>query len=476
MTSPSVSARAGWYTRCCGALLLAVFALFTPQTSAAPWRVGVATTIITPNPPIPLVGYGGRAKPFDRVDIDIQAKALAFEDEAKTQGVIVTADLVGFQAIFFEEACRRITEKTGLKRAQIILNASHNHTGPLMSLNPDKAGNLAYAPFSSDEAAGNVVAYTRQLQDKVVALVEAALADLAPATLSWGSDRVEFVMNRRLPVRDGAYHMGPNPDGPTDKRVPVLKVEGADGEIRALLLGCACHNTGLTADHNIISGDYAGYAQEYIEKRLPGVTALFMSGCGADANPEPRSDIPGVRKLGRDLGDAVFRALASDMKVIEGPLRFAYKPTKLPLMQLSREELAPFAARKTTEHLMAQHMISVLEAGRTLPTDYTAPIAVWAFGNDLTLVALPSEVVSDYANMLYRDLPDEPLWVSAYNNDFFGYVPTAQIVREGGHEFIGVTTYLWGKDLSEEAGFFSEDVERVMMETTKALVAELSGR
>ena len=454
-------------------IFIALFLLVTLNASAATWRAGVATRVITPETAIPLVGYGARDKPFEAVDVDIFAKALAFEDGEGSRGVIVTTDLVGVQAIFFEEACRRITASTGLKRAQILLNASHNHTGPLLSLNPDAAGNLAYAPFASDTAAKDVVEYTRHLQDVMVQLVETALANLSPATLSWGVDQVDFVMNRRSEPDEGNYWMRPNPKGSTDKRVPVLKVAAPNGDIRALLLGCACHNTGLTADHNIISGDYAGYAQEYIEKRLPGVTALFMSGCGADANPEPRTDVPGVRKLGRDLGDAVFRALASDLRPIDGPLKVAYEMTDLPLMQLTAEELAPYAARKTTENLMAKHMIEVLKSGETLPTHYSAPVAVWGFGDDLTLVGLPSEVVSDYANQLYAALPDEPLWVSAYCNDFFGYVPNARIVREGGHEFIGVTTYLWGKDLRTRAGFFSEDVEQVLLDTTKRLIEEV---
>ena len=455
-------------------ILLALPLLVIASAPAASWRAGVATQVITPETPIPLVGYGARDKPFEAVDIDIFAKALAFEDGEGNRGVIVTTDLVGVQAIFFEDACRRITASTGLTRAQILLNASHNHTGPLLSLNPDAAGNLAYAPFASDTAAKDVVEYTRHLQDVLVALVEAALTDLSPAALSWGVDRAEFVMNRRSEPDNGNYWMRPNPKGSTDKRVPVLKVAAPNGDIRALLLGCACHNTGLTADHNIISGDYAGYAQEYIEKRLPGVTALFMSGCGADANPEPRTDVPGVRKLGRELGDAVFRALASDLRSIDGPLKVAFEMTDLPLMQLTVDELAPYAARKTTENLMAKHMIEVLESGESLPTHYAAPVAVWGFGNDLTLVGLPSEVVSDYAYQLYAALPDSPLWVSSYCNDFFGYVPNARIVREGGHEFIGVTTYLWGKDLRTRAGFFSEDVERVLLDTTMRLIAEVN--
>lgn len=452
-------------------ILMALLLLPVAPTWSESWKAGVATISITPEVPVPLVGYGGRDKPFEAVDIDIYAKALALEDTRGKRGVIVTTDLVGVQAVFFDEVCRRITEETGLSRGQILLNASHNHTGPLLSLNPDPAGNLAYAPFRDKEAEENVVAYTRQLQDKTVQVVKEALGALSPATLAWGTDRVEFVMNRRAePEEDGTIRMRPNPNGQTDKRVPVLRVSAPDGAIRAVMMGCACHNTGLTADHNIITGDYAGYAQEYLEEKLPGASVLFMSGCGADANPEPRTDVPGVRKLGRDLGDAVLRALADDLRPIDGPLTCTFEMIDLPHMQLDQEGLAPYAARRTTESLMAKHMIQVLEEGKTLPTHYRAPLAVWGLGDDLTLVGLPSEVVADYALQLYAARPDAPLWVAAYCNDFFGYIPNARIVREGGHEFIGVTTYLWGKDLTTRVGFFSEDVERVLLDATLRLI------
>ena len=51
----------------------------------------------------------------------------------------------------------------------------------------------------------------------------------------------------------------------------------------------------------------------------------------------------------------------------------------------------------------------------------------------LTLVGLASEVVVDYSLRLKRELPG-PLWVSAYNNDFMGYMPSHRVWLEGGYE------------------------------------------
>jgi hypothetical protein len=91
-------------------------------------------------------------------------------------------------------------------------------------------------------------------------------------------------MNRRTPTETG-YRNHPNPDGPVDHTVPVLRVDGPGGELRAVLFGYACHNTNMGFRKWL--GDYAGYAQEYFENDHPGATALFLMGCGADQNPYP---------------------------------------------------------------------------------------------------------------------------------------------------------------------------------------------
>ncbi len=452
-------------------VIVCFFGTLMPSQGAE-WKVGIAKVIITPEVPIQLVGYSGRKDPFSNVDIDIYAKALAFEDKQGHRGIIVTVDLVGVQDIFFGPVCNRVMKETGLSRAQIMLNASHNHTGPLMSLNPDLKGNIAHAPFNEAEAF-RIIDYTKNLQEKIYQLMIASLNNLQPAKLSWGTDHVNFPMNRRMKSPGGSILMAPNPNGPVDRIVPVLKVTGTNGKIRAILFGCACHNTGLTGDHNVITGDYAGYAQEQLEKRYPGAIALFKSGCGADANPQPRTNISGVRKLGADLANAVTRVLQTEMRPIHGELKFAFQMADLPLKKLTRDQLKTY---KGTVALMTTQMLKVLDSGGTLPTKYSAPIAAWSFGNDLTIVAFPTETVSEYAINLRAKYPDEPLWVSGYNNDLFGYIPTAKIVREGGHETIGVTTWLWGTDLKNQVGLFSENVEKVMMDRASELIKELNNK
>jgi neutral ceramidase len=452
-------------------LLAALPCVANNAQDAARWKCGVASVSITPEKPIHLVGYAGRATPFESVADDIYAKALAIDDAEGNRGVIVSCDLVGLQDAFSGTVCQRLRERTGLERQQLLLNASHNHTGPLVSLSPHTEGNLAHGAMTPEQAE-ETVRYSRQLQDKLVQLVEDALADLQPAELAWGVGKVSFVMNRRNGSA-GAIQMAPNPNGPIDPTIPVLRVTTPDGKLRCVLFGCACHNTTIATNTNVISGDYAGYAQQQLQSQHPGVQAMFLSGCGADANPEPRGDLEVARRHGAELATAVSKVLAGRLEALSGPLQTAYELVDLPLKQLTANELDAYTARGDSQSWLSPHLAQRLAEGHALRTHYPAPIAAWSLGEGLTLVALPGEGVAEYAELVGRRLNSRKLWVSSYNNDCFGYLPTAQIVREGGHEAIGVTAWFWGTHLANSAGFFSEEVEETVLDAVERVVGEL---
>src|SRR5258707_12013732 len=80
------------------------------------WKVGLAQVKITPERPLFLAGYASRNRPFDKVESDLYAKALALEDREGHRVVLVTSDLIGFSAAVAEPICERLREKAGLKR------------------------------------------------------------------------------------------------------------------------------------------------------------------------------------------------------------------------------------------------------------------------------------------------------------------------------------------------------------------------
>ncbi|AMV38407.1 neutral/alkaline non-lysosomal ceramidase N-terminal domain-containing protein [Planctomyces sp. SH-PL62] len=434
------------------------------------WKAGTATVAITPERPLVLLGYTDRKGPFEGVSDELSARALALEDARGRRAVVVAADLVGFQsAVVTDAVTRRIAERTGLGPERLIFNASHTHTGPVVSLDPNLTLNVAH-PDMTPEQAEATAAYTRRLQDQLVDLVERALAALRPARLSWAAGRTNVPTSRRLPKPEGVV-MAPNPDAPVDDAVPVLRVDSPEGKPLAVVFGCACHAV-AAGTGNVISADYPGYARAVVEARHPGATALFLAGCGGDANPEPRGAIEQARTHGEALGREVCQVLDGPLAAVDGPLQVAYAQVDLPLQQLSRKQIEGYLDRPNFQAWQARHMLEVLDAGERLPTRYTAPVAVWRFGKSLTLAALPGEPVAEYATLLRKALGPDGLWVAGYNNDCFGYLPTARVVEEGGHEAIGVTLWAWSRNLSPMVGFFEPRVQDVVVDAVRRLADE----
>ncbi len=428
---------------------------------AVEWKVGFARVEITPEQPLRMAGYASRTEPSAGVASELFAKAMAIEDGEGKRGVLISADLIGFRAEFAEPTCERICERTGLSRDQILLNASHTHTGPTLGLDVERLG---FPP----EQAQATVDYTRGLQAKLVELASESLDRLEPAKLSWGVGVTTFVMNRREFTERGVI-LGVNPRGLADRSAPVLRIDSPEGKLRGVLFGTACHNTTLTGKDMNISGDFAGYAQRQVEMAHPGAQAMFMQGCAGDANPFPRGSEELATLHGRTLGAEVLRVLDTELQPVCGPLRITTAVTPLPLVAVgSAEELEQFASeRGRWGRTIADKLREQFEAGEQPAAEYPAPLAVWQFGKDLTLVALPGEVVVDYVASIEQAVGPRRLWVAAYCNDVFGYIPSARVLDEGGYETRGL--YAGG------VGLFAPEVQARVVDQVRQL-AEAAGR
>jgi hypothetical protein len=457
---------AGWlqWVRVTLACLVLLGGGFRASAADPEWKVGLAQVKITPERPVLMSGYSARTKPFEGVASDLYVKAMVLEGRDGGRGVLVTSDLLGFPAAVAEPICERIHKKTGIERARVLLNSAHTHAGPTLGLTvPPKDKD---APASGE--ALRTVEYTRQLQDKVVQVVAEAAERLSPARLSWGTGVIHVAMNRREFTPAGVI-LGVNPRGLADRSVPVLRVDSPDGKTLAILFGAAVHNTTLGPDNYQISGDYAGYAHAYVQEKFPHAQAMFMLGCAGDANPYPRGTMELARTHGRALGEEVCRVLGGKLRPVRGPLRIAFGRADLPLQtSLSLDELKKLAAAKRDARSFgAARLAALLEKGEKLPTHYTCPLTVWQFGDDLTLVGLSGEAVVDYVPMLEKALGPNQLWVAAYCNDVFGYLPSSRVLEEGGYETRGL--------YSGGAGFFAPRAEEVVVQAVREL-AKKAGR
>jgi neutral ceramidase len=360
------------------------------QTPALTWKAGASSAKITPTSRLHMAGYASRKEPAEGTEQDLYAKSLALEDGNGNRVVFITLDLIGVSDGLRSAVARRIQDDYALPPASLLMNASHTHCGP------------AYGEDDAKE-------YFESLKNTLVDLAGQSLQRLEPCSLSYSFARCSVAMNRRTATDDG-FQNHPNPAGPVDHAVPVLSVRDRDGALRAVMFGYACHNT--TMGFLRWLGDYAGYAQEYFEKDHPGVTALFMMGCGGDQNPYPRNDLKYAQMHGRSLATAVEAALEVNQRTprhqrpVHGPLQCV----------LGTVDLAFTVADRN---------------------DFPYPVQVIRWGDDLMLIALGSEAVVDYSLRLKTELtkPDGPaIWVAGYSNVQAGYIPSRRILQEGGYE------------------------------------------
>src|SRR5271165_3682730 len=288
----------------------------------ADYQAGVARVDITPKTSIWMSGYADRQHPSDGVLHPLWAKALAIEDGRHHRVVIVTTDLIGLPRALTDVVAAQAQKQFDLDRAHLALNSSHTHTGPIVRQSLQTMFDL------NDQDKQTIADYGAELTRNLVWLIGAALAKLEPVEIKYGFGQAHFGINRREPTPMGVK-IGVNPAGTVDPEVPVIQVTGADGTLKALLFAYACHNTTLTGQFYQLSGDYAGFAQIEIEKSHPGVTAMFMMLCGADQNPNPRSQLALAEQHGKTLAAEVERVTAGGMTRLKGPIRAAFQNIEL---------------------------------------------------------------------------------------------------------------------------------------------------
>ena len=399
------------------------------QTHTDHFNVGIARVDITPDYPIRQNGFLSRKHESEGVRQRIWAKAIAISsgDSEAEPAVLITVDNLGVPDAITQEIARSLEKQTNLPLENLAIAASHSHTAPMIN---GSAPNIFGMPIPAQDQA-HIDQYTNEFKQKLVSVAAEALGSRRPSTLQFEMGSVGFAKNRRSPT------------GPIDHDLPILVVRDLDGNIRAIHANYACHC--VTLSENLIGGDWAGYAQEHIERSHPGATALISIGCGADQNPisgvmGDRFDI--ASQQGMEIANEVDRVLAGPLRAVSGPLTVKHTRIDLELATLpTREQFELSAKLDTPVGYHARVQLEKLARGEFLRTKIDYPVQTWAFGDSLAVVFLAGEVVVDYAKRLKSELDSQRLWLCAYSNASPGYIPSERVLKEGGYEGAGAMIY-----------------------------------
>ena len=389
------------------------------------WRAGVAKTVITPEQPIWMAGYGGRDHPAEGKLHDLWVRVLALQDKQGHTSIVLSSDTLGVPQSIYNNTCKALKAKFDLDPAQIMLHSSHTHCGPVLR-------GALYDVYPLDAEQRRLIdEYSTSLEQKIVQTVGEALSKLVSAKVSGGQGEATFAVNRRNNLEPDVPRLRRTNSlqGPVDHSVPVLAVHSADDKLMAVVFGYACHNTNLSFYQ--WCGDYAGFAQYALEDVHPNAVAMFYMGCGADQNPLPRRSVELARGYGLRLAAAVERVLAGPTEELQPTLEMRHELVTLNLGQEpTHDELAMLAAAGTSyRNRWAARLLQQLDDGKSLERTYPYPLQVWKLGEKQLWITMGGEVVVDYS-LGFRKQYGSDVWVAGYCNDVMAYIPSLRVLDE----------------------------------------------
>lgn len=424
-------------------------------------RVGVARGDITPSESVWLTGYGHRKHKSDGTYHPLKAGALFLSGE-RDAGLIVAADLIGFDLSSAATIKLLIAEATGLLPRQIALTATHTHGGPF------------YYPWALP---GEIeVDYADFLGQRLVELAVAARTGAVYGGLRFSRGRSEFGVNRRLPDGVGGVVFAPYPDGSIDRDLDTLWFVDDGGATLGTLTVFGCHATSM-GDHRL-GPDYPGYMCEALE-RTTGAPAFFAAGCGGDVRPWytvdagadfGRPSLAQLEDVGVEMAGDVLASRDAATEVDGNELRVTADFHSLPHTALPSRDSVNSELQDGSDpnfRKWAQAMLARYDAGG-LPSSCPQEIQILQLNPDFRVVFLGGEILSEIGLHIKRRLQPAQTMTAGYSNGLIGYVPSENAYDLGGYEVDGSYRYFL------RPAPFTVDVERMIVDKTLAMVSSIS--
>ncbi len=436
--------------------LTAIILSFASMATPAELEIGVAVTDITPPTAYRMSGYFHERLSSGAHD-PLRAKALVFR-QGETQAALVFCDLIGISLDVSRRARKEAERRTGIPVSNILIAATHSHTGPLyFGALRDHFHVRALAKSGDDPH--EKVDYPKLLASRLADAIAEAQKSVAPAELDAGTTRQEGLsFNRRFHMKTGTVRFNPgkkNPDiirpaGPTDPDVGLLLVRDPEsGKARAGLSVFALHLD--TVGGGLYSADFPLYLERTLRSSLgEDFVSMFGAGTCGDINHIDVSHTN--RQKGQEEAKRIGDALGATVNEAFGKLAAVKNPTlavrsatvAVGLQEFKESEQAE--ARRNMEMVGTSELpfLAQVQAYKVLAVALrrqksdTIPLEAQVFrlSDKVAIVGLPGEVFVELGLAIKNASPFETTIVVELANDAPGYIPTEKAFREGSYETV----------------------------------------
>ena len=421
-----------------------------PMTTAAELTAGIAAIKITPPVGYRMSGYFRERLSTGTLN-PLHARAIVLR-QGEESAALVFCDIIGLSPDVSSRARTQAAEKTGIPSANILIAATHTHTGPLyFGALRKHLHDLSVAKYGRDPC--EKVDYPSELVTKLVKVITEANASTKSVRLEAGvAEQRDLSFNRRFHMKDGSVRFNPgvlNPDivrvaGPIDPEVGMVFFRGADsGSINAALVNFALHLD--TVGGTKYAADYPFYLEQSLRQTYGNeFVLLFGTGTCGDIN---HIDVTKKERLktdyiGKTLGQTVKErigslktvsepALAVRREIVHAPLQ-SYGPEKV---AWARENIKKVGTGELSflKQVEAYKILAVeMRRGETIPLE----VQVFRISRDVAVVGLPGEVFVDLGLAIKHASPFPTTLVIELCQDAPGYIPTKKAFAEGSYETV----------------------------------------
>lgn len=425
------------------------------QAETPVFKAGAAASDITPPIGVSIVG-NFEVPQATHIHDDLHARCLVL-DNGERRLVIVLCDSLDMDRALFDEAKKRLQEKTGIPPECMLMAATHTHSGP-----PGRRAKT----LELDEELSDYQAF---VVDRIVDGVLCAINNLEPAQIGWGKgEEPNQVFNRRWFLKDPSMMVSPfgaqnkvrmnppgghaaldKPAGPTDPEIAFLAVRSVSGRPIALLANYSLHYVGGVPKGHI-SADYFAVFADRIQSLLgadrqdPPFVGILSNGTSGDINninfrkPRPsRPPYDQIHRVANIVAAEVYRAyqsiefcdnvkLGARMSTLTLNVR---KPDDATI-EWSNGILAKPEAETELVHRSYANRVQAL---RESPDTVDVWLQALRIG-DVGIAAIPFEVFAETGLHLKKDTPLPVTFTISHANGAYGYLPTPAQHELGGYE------------------------------------------
>lgn len=402
----------------------------------SPLRAGGYSVDITP--PLGISMPGGFTDRKARGVYDrLYASSLVLQN-ASREVALVSCDLIAVDAETVARVRSLASKLSGIPPENIMVAATHTHTGPQLSPLFYNIGGIdqAYVDFLVKQIASSIVeAKSRAVCARI------GFAEGSEPTL---------VFNRRLMSSDGRVFMnfsvdktksmelGLKPLGPVDPSVGVVRIDDSNGQPLALIVEYALHNA--VAGGDLISSGFPGALRSNIRKLFgEGVTVLFFAGpCGNVnhidiSNLKQPSGYPEVERIGMVLTGEVIKAWVNIPTTTEVDIDVRRRVIEIQERPLGKVDEGDRAFGNDNDIIRRQYERERLEIIKR-PIGCVSVELSAILVNDAVFLMNPAELFVEFGLKLKERSPFLYTFPVELANGFVGYVPTRTAFDEGGYE------------------------------------------